>query len=197
MAYGLRYFAPAMKFENIQTSRLTLRRVELKDAEAMHAYRSFPAVTKFFPAEHRTIEDTIAFIEPLVLVEPTTPGTWLALVITFNDTGNVIGDIGLRFPEKETYQVELGIALNPAYQGKGYATESMLALIQFAFESLGKHRVYASIDPRNSASVALVERVGMRREAHFRSSIWWRDREWVDDLIYAMLESEWFDRKRP
>jgi len=185
-----------MTFTNIETSRLTLRRVRIEDAEAMHAYRSLPQVTNFFPSEHRTIEDTFAFIEPLVSVELTTPGTWLALVITLTDTGKLIGDIGLRFPEKETWQVELGISLDPAYQKKGYASEAALAVIQYAFESLGKHRVYASIDPRNTSSVALVERVGMRREAHFRSSIWWRDREWVDDLIYAMLEDEWRDRKK-
>ncbi|PWB75113.1 GNAT family N-acetyltransferase [candidate division GN15 bacterium] len=185
-----------MKFVNIQTSRLTLRRVRLKDAVAVHAYRSLPEVTGFFPGDHRTIKDTIAFLEPLVAVKPATPGTWLGLVITLTDTGRVIGDIGLRFPERKTYQVELGTSLDPAYQGKGYASEAMLAVMQYAFETLGKHRVYASIDPRNSASIALVERVGMRREAHFRSSIWWRNREWVDDLIYAMLETEWRERNK-
>jgi len=184
-----------MSFENIHTDRLILRRVRIEDAEAMHAYRSLPEVTRFFPADHRTIEDTLAFVEPLVSVEPTTPGTWLALVITLPETGKVIGDIGLRFPEKETYQVELGTSLDPAYQRKGYASEAMLAVIQYAFETLGKHRVYASIDPHNSASVALVERIGLRREAHFRSSIWWKG-EWADDVIYAMLEDEWRARKK-
>ena len=185
-----------MNFENIHTARLILRRVRLEDAEAMHAYRSLSEVTRFFPADHRTIEDTIAFVEPLVSVEPTTPGTWLGLAITLRETGLLIGDIGLRFPEKETYQVELGIGLDPAYHGQGFASEAMLALMKYAFEVLGKHRVFASIDPGNGASIALVERVGMRREAHFRSSIWWKDREWVDDLIYAMLEDEWRARKR-
>ena len=185
-----------MSFENIHTDRLILRRVRLDDAELIHAYRSLPEVAKYSPVERRTIEETRTFLEPLVSVEPCTPGTWLGLAITLRETGRLIGDIGLRFPEKETYQVELGIGLDPAYHGQGFASEAMLALIQYAFEVLGKHRVFASIDPGNGASIALVERVGMRREAHFRSSIWWKDREWVDDLIYAMLEDEWRARKR-
>jgi RimJ/RimL family protein N-acetyltransferase len=184
-----------MTFENIPTTRLVLRRLRLDDAEAMHAYRSIPEVTSFFPADHLTVETTLAFLEPLVAAEPTTPSTWLALAITLRSTGQMIGDIGLRFPEKETWQCELGVSLDPAFQRQGYASEAMLALMGYAFEVLKKHRLFASIDPRNTASVALVERIGMRREAHFRSSIWWKDREWVDDLIYAMLEDEW--RARP
>ena len=53
---------------------------------------------------------------------------------------------------------------------------------------LGKHRVFASADPRNARSLALLERVGMRREAHFRESLWFKG-EWVDDVVYAILES--------
>ena len=180
-----------MSFANIYTARLILRRVRLEDAASVHAYRSLPEVAKFSPVERRTIDETKAFLEPLVSIEPCTPGTWLGLAITLRETGKLIGDIGLRFPEKETYQVELGVSLDPDYHGKGFASEAMLALLQYAFEVLGKHRVFASIDPINRASIALVERIGMRREAHFRSSIWWKNREWVDDLIYAMLEDEW------
>jgi RimJ/RimL family protein N-acetyltransferase len=53
--------------------------------------------------------------------------------------------------------------------------------------------VYGSVDPRNRASIALLARVGMRQEAHFRKSLWLRG-EWVDDLVFAILESEWTRR---
>ena len=55
---------------------------------------------------------------------------------------------------------------------------------------LRKHRVYASVDPRNKPSMALLERVGMRKEAYLRQSLFWKG-EWVDDVIYALLRSEW------
>ena len=86
--------------------------------------------------------------------------------------------------------MELGITLDPARQGRGYAAEAMRALLGFAFERLRAHRVRCSTDPRNRACVRLLEGLGMRREAHFRESLWFKG-EWADDLIYAMLEREW------
>ncbi len=183
-----------MMFNNLQTDRLILRRICMDDAEAVFAYRSLPELAQWQPVERKTIEETRAFIEPLVNVEPNTPGTWLALAITLREDGRMIGDIGLRFPEKETWQAEMGISLDPRYHGLGYASEAMRAVMKYAFESLGKHRLYASIDPRNRASIALVERLGFRREAHFLLSIRWKG-AWADDLIYGMLDEEWRARR--
>ena len=85
--------------------------------------------------------------------------------------------------------MELGITLAPSAQGQGYATETVQALLRYLFADLEKHRVTASVDPRNTASVALFERVGMRREAHHIKSYRLRG-EWVDDVILAMLREE-------
>jgi RimJ/RimL family protein N-acetyltransferase len=179
-----------MTFTDLHTDRLVLRRICIGDAEAVFAYRSLPEQAQWQPVERKTVEETRAFIEPFVSVEPDTPGTWLALAITFREGGRLIGDIGLRFPEKETWQAELGISLDPKYHRVGYGSEAMRAVMGYAFDVLGKHRVYASIDPRNKASMALVERLGFRREAHFILSIRWKG-GWADDLIYGMLEEEW------
>jgi RimJ/RimL family protein N-acetyltransferase len=65
-----------------------------------------------------------------------------------------------------------------------------MALLEFLFAKLAKHRVFASVDPRNTAAIALFTRVGMRKEAHFIQSLWLNG-EWVDDVIFAMLEREW------
>jgi RimJ/RimL family protein N-acetyltransferase len=182
-------------FTDLQTERLVLRRLGMDDAETVFTYRSLPELIQWQPVVRETLEETRAFIEPLVNVEPGTPGTWLALAITLREDGRMIGDIGLRFPENETWQAELGISLDPKYHRMGYASEAALAMLKYAFETLGKHRVYASIDPRNKASMALVERLGFRREAHFLLSIRWKG-GWADDLIYGMLEDEWRARKR-
>lgn len=61
------------------------------------------------------------------------------------------------------------------------------------FDTLGKHRVSCSVDPRNARSIALMERTGFRREAHHRESLWLKG-EWCDDLIFAMLRREWISR---
>ena len=66
----------------------------------------------------------------------------------------------------------------------------MRLLLNYLFTERGKHRITAYCDPRNAASVALLERLGMRREGHLRESTWAKD-EWTDDLVYALLHDEW------
>ena len=78
----------------------------------------------------------------------------------------------------------------PELQGQGYATEALRALLDYLFVKLCKHRVFGSVDPRNVRSMQLMKRVGLRKEAHFVRSLWFKG-EWVDDVIFAILASDW------
>ncbi len=109
-------------------------------------------------------------------------------------TDNLAGDCGLHFPVGEPWQAEVGITLAPRAQGHGFAREALAAALDHLFGELGKHRVIASVDPRNAPSIRLLERLGMRREAHFRESVWDKG-EWCDDVVYAMLAEEWGSRR--
>ena len=102
--------------------------------------------------------------------------------------GTLIGDIGLHF--LAPFQLELGYSLDPAYQGNGYATEAVRAILVSAFGAWDIHRMTASVDPENMPSVRLLERLGFRKEAHFIASFRVNG-EWRDDCIYAMLRAEW------
>ncbi|MGE4289654.1 MAG: GNAT family N-acetyltransferase [Salinivirgaceae bacterium] len=88
------------------------------------------------------------------------------------------------------FLVSLGCTLSKNYQNQGYATEALNRIIAYAFIDLKKHRIMASIDPANSPSIHLVERLGFRKEAHFVESLYIKGR-WVDDLIYALLYNDW------
>jgi len=180
-------------FTPLQTERLTLRRIGPDDASDVYSYRSDPQVSQYQMWQPRSLEDTRSFLEELAAVEPNTPGTWLQLAIVGRDDHALIGDCGIRFLDHDPHQVELGITLKPSHQGQGLAKETLLAVMGYVFDTLGKHRVFGSVDPRNSASIALLERVGMRREAHLRESIYFNS-EWLDDVIYALLDREWAER---
>ncbi len=78
----------------------------------------------------------------------------------------------------------------PAHQGKGLATEAFRAVLDYLFVQSDRHRVYCSVDPRNLPSIALMERIGIRREGHFVESLRFKG-AWVDDLIFAILAREW------
>lgn len=174
----------------IETPRLILRRFRTEDADAIYRYRSHPSVTQFQPWRPGNVAEVEALIESQFTVQPQTPDTWLRLAITLKDSKIVIGDCSMRFFSDEPRQVELGFNLAPSYRGKGYATEAISGILQYLFETLRKHRVFARTDPENKPAVALLERLQMRKEGHFRRSYWFRER-WTDDVLYAMLEEEW------
>ena len=87
-------------------------------------------------------------------------------------------------------QVEVGYVFHPDAGGHGYATEATRALIDFAFADLAAHRVFARTDSRNTASAALLRRLGLREEAHFREAEIFKG-EWGDELVFAVLAHEW------
>ena len=108
------------------------------------------------------------------------------------DSGKVIGNI---YCGKKDYDArEVGCIINRNYRGMGYAAEALRAVIENAFRE-GAHRIYAECDPRNTASWKLLERAGLRREAHFRQNIWFRkdaagEPVWKDTYVYAVLSSD-------
>lgn len=178
------------EFHDILTGRLRLRSLEPEDAGPMFAYRSDPRVARYQgwePASRREIE---AFIRSVAGQGPDVPGAWYQVGIALRDGGGLIGDLGIHVPVHDRRQAEIGITVAPDHQGRGYGTEALRAVLGYLFEELGKHRVYGSVDPRNVRSIALMERVGMRREAHHVRSLWFKG-EWVDDVIYAILDVEW------
>jgi len=178
-------------WHDLTTSRLLLRRLLETDREALFAYRSDPEVSRFQGWVPVTLADAIAFIGERP-EEPDQPGTWFQLAITLKPSGRMVGDAGMHFPADQPQQAEIGMTLGPEYQHRGYATEALMAVLDYLFITLNKHRVYGLVSPENGASVALLERCGFRREAHLRKSLWFKG-EWADDMIYAMLREEWVE----
>ena len=95
--------------------------------------------------------------------------------------------------QTEPRQAEVGFTLAPAHQGKGYGTEALRALLGYAFGTLELHRVVAVTDALNEPAAALLERVGMRREAHFLENVFFKG-AWGSELLFAMLDREWAAR---
>jgi RimJ/RimL family protein N-acetyltransferase len=105
-------------------------------------------------------------------------------------TGALIGDCGFHAVETEPRQAEFGNSLDPKYQCFGDATETLRALLNYLLIELDRHRAFGSVDPRNLRSIKLMRRVAMRKEPHFVRSLWFQG-EWVDDIIFAMLATDW------
>ncbi len=175
---------------DLVTERLVLRSLRPQDAETMFAYRSDPEIMRYQGWDPESLADVRAFIADNLGYGPYAPGSWRQFAITLRSDGAMVGDCGVHVPEDKPEQAEFGITLATAFQRRGYASEALHALLRLVFDTLGKHRVFASVDPRNAPSIALFERAGFRKEAHHVESLWLMG-EWVDDVILAMLAREW------
>jgi RimJ/RimL family protein N-acetyltransferase len=111
------------------------------------------------------------------------------------DTGKLIGGCGINVSNPENREGWLGYCLNRNFWGKGYATETARGLIKFGFEKLDLHRLFATCDPENLASAHVLEKSGMKREAHLREHKWSKGK-WRDSYLYAILEQEWKQLKK-
>lgn len=183
-----------MAGENIAvTEHLVLRPMASGDAAALAAYRSDPMQARYQSWETPYAVDTAqALIAEMREVRFAQPGSWLQVAI--ESAGRLIGDVAVRVDGHDPRQAEVGFTLAADVQGRGFATEALRAVISLLFTEHGMHRITAVCDTRNDRSVALLERVGMRREAHHRRSAWWKG-EWTDEYVYALLAEEWRDDK--
>ncbi|HQU27772.1 MAG TPA: GNAT family protein [Nitrospirales bacterium] len=178
----------------ILTRRLRLSQLVTSDALAMYEYRTDPEVCRYQTFEPGSLSDVEGFIGGMESIIFGTPGTWFQFAIRQQESRLLMGDLGVHFIAEDPRQVEIGFTVAPAHQGHGFATEAVSGILSYLFEIEHKHRVFASVDPRNVRSVELLKRVGMRQEAHFRKSLWFKG-EWVDDLVFGILEAEWADRQ--
>ena len=179
----------------IVTERLVLSRLRPADAGAMFAYRSDPVVARFQTWWPTSPDEVARFVADQQTVVFDSPGAWFQFGLRLRDTGELAGDAGVHTPASSPDDAEIGITVAPAWQGRGFATEAVEALLVHLFEAAGKRRVVASVDPRNSASVALLTRVGMRRGTFVSRAFEIRG-EWVDDLPFELGLQAWKNRPR-
>jgi RimJ/RimL family protein N-acetyltransferase len=167
----------------IETARLRLRRLVPGDLAALHAIHSREDVTRWLFWDPRSEDEVRASIEGHI-ARPLEQGAVLAIDLD----GTLIGTVNVAVGDSR--QGDLGFMLHPDHQGHGYATEAASAMLEFAFGSYDLHRVSASVEPRNAGSVRVLERLGMRKEAHLVENAWVKG-EWQSEAVYAILAREW------
>ena len=93
---------------------------------------------------------------------PGEPGGWVQLSAEEREGGRLVGDVGLSPAEDESGVIKIGYTMAPDVQGRGYGTEAVRALIDYAFDTLGAAIVRAYASAANLASIRVAEKAGMR-----------------------------------
>jgi RimJ/RimL family protein N-acetyltransferase len=165
----------------IESERLRLRPFAPTDLEVLLSMFGREDVSRYLNWEPMDQERAAALLERRVTQTAIArDGDGLALAV----------EVVLSLTSETNRQGETGWSLHPDAHGKGYATEAAREMLRLGFEQLGLHRIVAECDPRNDASIRVMERLGMRREAHHLDTMWLKG-EWVGSMVYAMLEDEW------
>ena len=172
-----------------ETSRLLVRPFTPADLEAFVAYRSDPEVARYQSWSDYDAARGRALIESMRTLQPGVPGQWYQFALEERASGTLVGDLAFKVSESEPREAEVGFTLSPAHQGRGYGTEALRALLGYAFGTLKLHRVVAITDALNAPAAALLERVGMRREAHYVENVWFKG-AWGSEFLYAQLARE-------
>jgi RimJ/RimL family protein N-acetyltransferase len=177
----------------IRTQRLLLREFTLADEEDIYEYASDPLVPRFDVWEPNTREKTREVLQRRLHEQEYWPRDDVMLAAELREESKVIGTVRLWIHDAQNKTAALGYSFNRRYWNKGFATEAAAPLAKGAFASLQMHRVIATCDTRNVGSWRVMEKIGMRREAHFRADILQKG-EWRDSYLYAVLAHEWTER---
>jgi RimJ/RimL family protein N-acetyltransferase len=179
----------------LQTERLLLRPFAPTDFDALLAIHSRADVARYLYWDPRTsaeVRETLAAkVRSTAIVSE---GDNLSLAAELRSTGELIGDCNLHWTSAEHRQGEIGFVFHPDHHGKGYATEAAEALLELAFDGLRLHRVIGRLEARNAASARVLERLGMRQEAHLVENEYVKG-EWQSEVIYALLDREWLSQR--
>jgi len=175
------------EFPVLETSRLRLDRLGVGEA---------PEVFQFF-----TSDDFLRFIgrerlsEPEQAIEKTRAmsaafdeGTAIWWAFRLHETNEFVGYGGLFEIDRENRKAEVGYGLRPEHWGRGLATEAVRPIVEHGLGRLGLHRIFGMVDPRNAASIQVLEKLGFQLEGTLRANGFARGRFWDHSVLAIVAE---------
>lgn len=180
------------KLHTIETERVRLRHLEESDTDSLFEIFSNEEAMRFWswvPYKERAQAETLL----AEIHENFQQKSHFQWGIALRSDDKVIGTTTLFRFDEQSRRAELGYILNRRFWGKGFVSEALSALFDFAFEKFDLNRLEAEIEPRNTASVKTVERLGFQKEGYMRER-WIVDGEVQDTLFYGLLKSDWEKR---
>ncbi|MEZ4518549.1 MAG: GNAT family protein [Chloroflexota bacterium] len=160
------------------------------DWPAVLAYQRDPRYLRYNEWTDRLPEDVQHFVGMFVGQQRERPRLRFQLAVVIRETGELIGNCGVRKSFPTATDAEMGYEIAPDHWGYGYAPEAARAMLAFAFDELQVHRVAAWCVAENVQSARVLEKVGMTCEGRLREAQYFKGR-WWDSLVYAILEPEW------
>jgi ribosomal-protein-alanine N-acetyltransferase len=165
---------------------VTLRLLRHSDWRAVHAWTIDPEVCRYQPWDPKSEEETRQYVRQVIAEMDRRPQSrWVYAVEHHHE---VVGTCELNL--RSEYQAEIACVIRTDRWGRGVATAATRRLIALAFTDHQLHRVFATCDPRNVPSAAVLKRIGMQHEGRLRETVLLRD-GWRDSDLFSLLVGEW------
>ena len=176
------------------TAQITLREFQDGDVDAVTAWVSDPAVTRFMTWDPGDRARAAAWLRQVEADATALPRTSWELAAVEVATGLVVGAGRLTVRDAQHRCGDIGYVLRRDRWGRGLGSEVARQLVERGFERVGLHRIEATCDVENVASARVLEKAGLRLEGRLRERYQIRG-EWRDSLLYAALARD--DPLRP
>jgi len=174
----------------LRTERLLLREFNTADFSEVFDYQNDSHYLRYYPWSVRTFLEVKNVVQSFIDQQHERPRTKFQLSIILKSKDRLIGNCGIRKGHLEDKDAEIGYEISPQHWGLGYATEAARAILDFGFTDLKLHRISATTIVENIASVSVMQKLGMQKEARLRENRWMKGR-WWDTLVYSILENEY------
>lgn len=180
-------------FPKLESNRLCFRKLTHEDAPEVLKLRGDKKIMKFIPRPLATnINEALEHINLINgKIDENKDINW---AITEKNSNKCIGIIGFYRTQPEHYRTEIGYMIDIDYWGKGYISEAVKVLLDYAFNTLNFHSIEAVIDSRHIASEKVLIKNGFRKEAHFIEDFFYNN-EFSDTVKYGILKREFNSKK--
>lgn len=176
------------EFPLLETDRLLMREMVEADAPTLFEYYRDPEFTRYVPFNtHKSIEDSRDFISFWRnLYQQKNSIRW---GIELKETKQLIGNAGLVFWKRDIRCAEVGYHTGQPYQGRGFTTEVLSAMVDFGFEFMNLNRIEGCIYPGNDASARVMEKLGFKKEGVWRQ-VHLKNGIFIDKIWFSLLREE-------
>ena len=167
----------------IKTNRLTLRTMNISDAESLKEWMPDKEIYKYWGKGPGKSDKN----PELLFEKKESPSKSFHLGIELNETEKIIGEIWIYLIENDR-MAKLAIRIGKQYQGSGYASEAINAMVKFCFENTELQRIWTDVDVRNIASIKVLEKCGFTKEGTIRQGK--MVSTWCDYHLYGILKTD-------
>lgn len=175
-------------FTNLESERLLFRKILLSDSKDLYLIRSEDEVMKYMDVpKMESLDDADKLIKSIE--ESYKNETGISLGIVEKSSNKFIGYFGFWRIVSEHCRAEIGYALNLNYWNKGYMTETLHTMVRYGFRHINLHSIEANTNPGNLHCIALLEKIGFKKEAYFRENYLFNNK-FTDSIIYSLLEKD-------